>query len=51
MFLKSDGALYFEIHEAYGVQLKTELDVLGFKDIELRKDLQGKDRMLKAVKR
>ena len=51
LFLKSDGALYFEIHEAYGVQLKTELDVLGFKDIELRKDLQGKDRMLKAVKR
>ena len=51
LFLKSDGALYFEIHESYGEKLKTELDVLGFKDIELRKDLQGKDRMLKAVKR
>ena len=51
VFLKNEGALYFEIHENYGEKLNKELNGLGFKDVELRKDLQGKDRMIKAVKR
>lgn len=51
VFLKNEGALYFEIHEEYGEELKEKLIHLGFEDLELRKDLQGKDRMLKAVKR
>ena len=48
LFLKSDGALYFEIHEDFGAQIEVLLKSFGFVNIELRKDLQGKTRMVKA---
>lgn len=48
--LNPQGALYFEIHEAFGRQVTALLDNLGFGEIELKKDLQGKDRMTKAIK-
>jgi len=41
--LNNDGFLFFEIHELY-------LEKKGFINIELRKDLQGKPRMVKAKK-
>jgi release factor glutamine methyltransferase len=41
--------LYFEIHENYGQETLDLLSLKGFKALELRKDLQGKDRMVKAV--
>jgi len=46
--LFADGLLFFEIHENFGKQVISLLDQKGFSDIELRKDLQGKDRMVKA---
>lgn len=46
--LKKGGLLFFEIHESYGCETKKMLESKGFKNIELRKDLQGKDRMIKA---
>ena len=47
--LHYNGLLYFEIHENKGEEIVSMLINLGFTSIELRKDLQGKDRMIKAV--
>lgn len=46
--LKPNGWLFFEINEFYGNQMVTLLEGLGFVNIEMRKDLQGKQRMIKA---
>lgn len=48
--LNPQGTLYFEIHEDYGDEVVGLLKAKGYKDIELRQDLQGKDRMTKATK-
>ncbi len=48
--LKSGGNLYFEIHENYGTQVVSMLQKQGYQAIELRQDMQGKDRMIKAVR-
>ncbi len=47
--LDDQGFLFFEINENLGQQMVELLTQTGFTDIELRKDLRGKDRMLKAV--
>jgi release factor glutamine methyltransferase len=49
-FLKSNGVIYFEIHEDFGNGTSDFLKEIGYKDVVIRKDLQGKDRMIKAVK-
>lgn len=46
--LKKNGLLFFEIHERLALETKEAIEVLGFVDVEIRKDLQGKDRMIKA---
>lgn len=46
--LKQNGLLFFEIHERLAVETKEVIEALGFVDVEIRKDLQGKDRMIKA---
>ncbi len=46
--LTDDGWLYFEINEAFGNQTATLLEALGYRQIELRADINGKHRMLKA---
>lgn len=48
--LKSGGLLYFELHHLYSTKVIAYLEKIGFQKIEVRKDLQGKNRMLKAVK-
>lgn len=47
-YLKDYGYLFFEIHEDYGEEMKSMLELKGFVNIELRKDLQGKARMMRA---
>ena len=47
--LKKDGVIYFEINENRGDDLKSLLNKKGCKDIQLRKDLQDKDRMIKCT--
>ena len=47
--LNSEGLLYFEIHEQKGPEIVELLKEKGFSSIELKQDLQGKDRMVKAV--
>lgn len=49
--LNNFGELYFEIHENYGHETIEVLQKLGFSSIELKKDLQGKDRMIRAIKK
>lgn len=48
ILIKNEGTLYFEIHEDFAAQVEVLLADLGFINIELRKDLQGKSRMIKA---
>ena len=43
------GKLFLEIHESYGSEIIEMLKYSGFSNIELRKDLQGKNRMVKAT--
>ena len=49
-YLVEGGCLYFEIHESYGPKIVSLLRDLDFVNIELRKDLQGRYRMIKAQK-
>jgi release factor glutamine methyltransferase len=42
--------LFFELHEEYAIQTKELVGNLGFKNVEVKQDLQGKNRMLKAKK-
>ena len=46
--LCAGGALYLEINEALGEKTKTLLQEEGFGEIILKKDLQEKDRMIRA---
>jgi len=46
--LKPTGQLYFEINEYLGNETIEMLAAKGFIDIELRQDMQGKDRMVRA---
>ena len=43
------GFLFFEINEAFGQETIELLKQKGFTDIELRQDMSGRDRMIKAV--
>ncbi|MCH7413056.1 peptide chain release factor N(5)-glutamine methyltransferase [Belliella sp. R4-6] len=47
--LKIGGKIYFEINEALGKATRNLLVDLDFSDVEVLKDLNGKDRMVKAV--
>ena len=46
---EKEGRLFFEINEYLGKETVQMLDGKGFKDIVLRKDMQGKDRMIVAT--
>ncbi len=47
--LEKNGKLYFEINEFHANDIYEIVENAGFSQIEIMKDLQGKDRMLKAV--
>ena len=49
--LKSNGNIYFEINEKFGDKVKQLLAGNGFSDVIVKKDLSGKERMTKAVKK
>lgn len=46
--LNENGSLYFEIHAEQGENCKKLLELIGFENIMLRKDLSGNDRMICA---
>jgi len=47
--LESGGLLFFEINESYGEQIVNLLTDKSFKNIELRKDMSDRDRMIRAM--
>lgn len=47
--LSQNGTLYLEIHEKYGKEVVHLLKKASFSNIQLKKDINGKDRMVKAV--
>ena len=47
--LKAGGSLFVEINEALGEQVVNLFKSARFANIELRKDMQGKNRMIKAT--
>jgi release factor glutamine methyltransferase len=46
--LSTNGLLFFEISENFGAETIELLKAKGFKNMELRKDMSGRDRMVKA---
>jgi release factor glutamine methyltransferase len=46
--LNTKGVLYFEINEALGRETAQLLEDMGYANVVLRKDLNGRDRMMKA---
>ena len=48
--LHTGGKLYLEIHENSGGQAVELLEEKGFSEVTLRKDLNGKDRMISGRK-
>ncbi|ALU27540.1 MULTISPECIES: peptide chain release factor N(5)-glutamine methyltransferase [Myroides] len=49
--LQTGGMLFYEINQYLGEETKTLFESLDFTGVELRKDMVGNDRMIKAVKR
>jgi len=49
--LKSGGMIFFEINESFGREIRSLLMDHGYDAVEIRKDLTGRTRMAKAVKR
>ena len=47
--LKAGGTLYFEINKYLGAEMIQLLEDFNFKDIELKKDMFGNNRMIKAI--
>ncbi|WP_183573287.1 peptide chain release factor N(5)-glutamine methyltransferase [Mucilaginibacter sp. X5P1] len=48
--LASNGLLFFEINESLGRETVEMLESKGFKNVELRKDMSGRDRMVKGTR-
>lgn len=48
--LKPGGRLYFEINEALGAALLDMLSQMGYQHLMIRKDLNGRDRMVTATR-
>ena len=48
--LSKNGLIFFEINERLGKETVVMLSAIGFVDIELKKDINDKDRMIKATK-
>ena len=47
--LHAGGKLYFEVNEALGTPVKELMVENGFGNVELKKDLSGKERMLRGI--
>jgi release factor glutamine methyltransferase len=50
-YLKPSGLLYFEINERFGNEIVIMLNKIGFSSIEIKRDINGKDRMVRCEKK
>lgn len=48
--LTHGGRLFFEINREHGTEITSMLQQMGYKEITLRKDFVGNDRMIRAIK-
>ena len=48
--LSENGQLFFEINQYLGQEMMELLEKMNFKNIELRKDIYGNDRMMRGIK-
>ena len=48
LHLNAGGALYFEINQAYGVETVDMLRNMGYVGVVLKRDINGRDRMVRA---
>ena len=49
-YLANGGFLFFEINESFGTETVTMLNDQGFTEVQIKTDLQGKERMVAARK-
>ena len=47
--LVKGGKVYFEINEKFGSEVKMLLHNMGYRDIEIKQDFCGKDRVVRGV--
>ena len=47
--LKEEGTLYFEINEKYGEDVQALLKVMNYSNVQVIKDLNGKNRIVRAT--
>lgn len=47
--VQDNGMLYFEINESFGKECSEMLRKMNFTSIELKKDIHGKDRMIRSI--
>lgn len=50
LMLRENGLIFFEINRRFGTETVEMLRSLNYREVELRKDLYGNDRMVKAIK-
>ena len=48
--LKTGGKIYFEINEAFGKETKELMEKIGFEEVKIFEDLNGKERMVRGIK-
>lgn len=48
--LKSGGKLYFEINEAFGNETRQLMEDLGYEEVKIFEDLNGRQRMIRGIK-
>ena len=48
--LKPGGKLYFEINEAFGIEVRSLLEQAGFTNVKIHQDIQQKDRFVEGTK-
>lgn len=46
--LFENGRIYFEINELFGEEMANKMQLLGYRDVSILKDMAGKDRIIKA---
>lgn len=50
-YLKNNGLIFFEISEEQGKDVYDILNSLGYRNVEVKKDMYGNDRIVSAVKK
>lgn len=50
-YLKNNGSIFFEISEEQGKDVYDILNSLGYRNVEVKKDMYGNDRIVSAIKK